>query len=92
MIGEVEKRSFPSIRKAMETKLGEDADEVLKQLAKNGIPRGAAREALKIAEQKGAFSIFALVDALTQLSGKVSFAGDRSEADVKSAKLLSLAL
>jgi len=46
--------------------LGKDAEEAMKALTKNGIPRGAAKKALDIAEQKGRFTIFALVDALTR--------------------------
>ena len=65
------------IRKAMEQTLGEDAEEAMKALTKNGIPRGVAKKALEIAEQKGRFTIFALVDALTRLAG----ARERGRAD-----------
>ena len=40
------------LRKAMTTRLGDDADEVTKTLAENGIPRNLAKEALAIAEEK----------------------------------------
>ena len=80
------------IAKAMQEKLGDDAEEVLKNLQKHGIPRGAAKEALKLAEQQGRFTIFSLVDALTRLSGSMEYAGDRFEADSRSAQLLELAL
>ena len=80
------------IRKAMETKLGNDADEAALELAKNGISKTVANEALEIAKQKGGFTIFALVDALTQLAGKVDFAGERAEADGRAASLLALAV
>ncbi len=53
------------IRKAMTEKLGRDADEVVAQLSQEGIPRTLIKEAMKIAEQRGAFTIYALVDALT---------------------------
>lgn len=80
------------LQKAMETSLGSDAEEVHKALAKVGIRQTLAREALKIAEQKGRFTIFSLVDALTRLAGEVRNAGDRVEADQKAARLLQLAL
>ena len=74
----------------MLAKLGNDAEEAMKALQKNGIARGAAKEALKIAEEQGAFTIFALVDALTRMSQRVRYAGDRLESDQRTAKLLSL--
>lgn len=66
------------IGKAMKEKLGEDADEALKALLKNGISRGTAKRALEIAERQGRFTIFALVDALTRIAGEITLAGDRS--------------
>jgi len=81
----------PVIAKAMKTKLGDDADEVLKALAQNGIPRGLAKQAMEIAKRQGAFTIFALVDALTRLSGQMNFVGGRTEIDQKAAGLLALA-
>jgi hypothetical protein len=80
-----------AISKAMQTTLGSDADEVAKELLKNGIPRNLATEALAIARQQGRFTIFSLVDALTRLTQKCRFAGDRVEADQKVAALLALA-
>ncbi len=79
------------MRKAMATKLGHDAPEVEKALAQNGISRQLAKEALKIAQQQGRFTIWALVDALTRRSGKLEFAGERTDADQKAAGLLALA-
>lgn len=79
------------LRKAAETKLGTDADEVLKNLAAHGIGRQMAKQALELAQQQGRFTIFALVDALTRLTGKIECAGDRTEADQKVASLLALA-
>jgi histone H3/H4 len=78
------------IKQAMETKLGADAEEVLATLAKNRIPRTAAKKALEIAERNGRFTIFALVDALTRLSGEIVNAGDRTDADKKAGALLAL--
>jgi len=78
------------MRKAMRKKLGDDADEVAKQLSKHCIPRTLIKKAIQIAERKGAFTIYALVDALTQLSQNVQIAGDRTELDAKIGQLLSL--
>jgi histone H3/H4 len=78
------------IRKAMETKLGDDAEEALKEVTKNGIPRSVAKEAITLAEEKGRFTIWAVIDALTRLAQQSRYAGDRVDADEKAAKLLSL--
>ena len=78
------------IRKAMETKLGDDAEEALKELTKNGITRSVAKEAVTLAQEKGRFTVWSVVDALTRLSQKSQYAGDRTEADQKAAQLLSL--
>lgn len=75
----------------METRLGSSTDEVLKVLAKQGITRSLAKEALEVARRQGAFTIFAVVDALTRISGKLANAGERSEVDQKASALLSLA-
>ena len=79
-----------TIRKAMETKLGSDAEETIKEVCKNGIPRSVAKEAVTIAQEKGRFTVWAVVDALTRLSQQSQYAGDRTEADEKAAKLLTL--
>ena len=71
--------------------LGEDADEVLKALAGHGISRALAKQALEIARQRGRFTIFSLVDALTRLSGEIKYAGDRLDFDQKASALLALA-
>ena len=42
-----------------------------------------ARNALEIAEQKGHFAIFALVDALTRMAREQENAGDQTDADEK---------
>ena len=64
----------------MEQRLGEDIEDAMKAMTKNGIPRGVAKKALEIAEQKGRFTIFALVDALTRLAREQENAGDRTDA------------
>ncbi len=79
------------MRKAMTEKLGRDAEEVLKRLTQEGLPKNLVQDAMKIAEQQGGFTIFALVDALTRLSQEVTLAGDRTELDSKIGQLLALA-
>ncbi|MFO0838356.1 MAG: hypothetical protein U1D55_07480 [Phycisphaerae bacterium] len=94
--GLVEKRDqrrdgfVKTIGKAMETTLGSDADEVMKLLAKQGIPRSVAKEALELARASGRFTIFSVVDALTRLAGKIKNAGERTEADERAGALLAL--
>ena len=79
------------MRKAMETQLGGSTDEVLKVLTAKGITRALAKEALKVAKESGRFTVFALVDALTRMSRRMKFAGERTDADAKAASLLTLA-
>jgi histone H3/H4 len=79
------------MKKAMETRLGDDAVEVAKALAQAGIPRNIGKQALELAREQGRFTIFALVDALTRVARDFKFAGDRTDADQKAARLLALA-
>ncbi len=81
-----------AIKKAMGTTLGADAEAALKELAKHGFPKGLAQEALKLAERTGRFTVFAVVDALTRLSQQIVYAGERTDADQRAARLLQLAL
>jgi hypothetical protein len=78
------------LRQAMETTLGTEAEEVQDFLSQNGVARSLAREAIAIAQEKGRFTIFALVDALTRIAGKMVNAGERLAVDQKAAKLLEL--
>jgi hypothetical protein len=80
-----------AIENAMHTRLGEDTEEVAKVLAKHGIGRQLTQEAIKTAAEQGQFTIFAIVDALTRLTQRVRYAGDRTELDQKVAALLALA-
>jgi hypothetical protein len=79
------------VRKAMETRLGDEADEVAEVLAKAGVIQMLGKRALEIAREQGRFTIFALVDALTRLSGEMKNAGERTEADQRAGQLLQLA-
>jgi hypothetical protein len=79
------------VRKAMETRLGDDAEEVADVLAKAGVSQALRKQALDLAREQERFTIFSLVDALTRLSGAFQNAGDRTEADQKAGRLLQLA-
>ena len=76
----------------MRTRLGDDADECLKILGREGIPRSAAKQAVQYAQQHGGFSIWCLVDALTRQAREEQYVGLRTEADQKASQLLQLAL
>lgn len=77
------------IKKAMNTSLGHDEEEVLKSLAKHGVGKALAKEALELARRQGRFTIFTLVDAITRIGGKCSNAGDRTEIDAVAGPLLA---
>jgi len=79
------------IEKAMQTRLGDDAEEVQKVLTRSGVTRQLAKRAIESAQQQGALTIFAVVDALTRIAHEQVNAGDRTEADQKAASLLALA-
>ena len=79
------------IQKAMAEKLGDDADKVTRKLTAEKIPRYLIKDAMEIARRNGGFTIFALVDALTQLTQDIRFAGDRASLDAKIGQLLALA-
>lgn len=74
----------------MEQTLGEDAEAVMKELAKHGLARGVAKQAVEMIPG-GRFTIFALVDALTRLAQKAENAGDRTALDVQAAAVFALA-
>ncbi len=79
------------IAKAMREKVG-DADEATKFLLKHSIGRSLVKKAVaKLGDAGKSFTIFTLVDALTQLTQEVRYAGDRTDADQKVSKLLALA-
>jgi hypothetical protein len=60
-------------------------------LNQKGVNRTLGKKALEIAREKGRFSVFSLVDALTPLAGEMEFIGDHTLADEKAAGLLALA-
>ena len=78
------------MKQAMQQSLGADTEEVMKVLAKHGLSRGLAKQAVEMVAG-GRFTIFALVDALTRLARQVEYAGDRTAVDLQAAALLALA-
>ncbi|WZP00543.1 hypothetical protein EP7_002190 [Isosphaeraceae bacterium EP7] len=80
-----------TIRRAMETRLGDDTEEAMRLLSTHGIKGMLAKRALEIAREHGRFTVFSLVDALTRIAGEIKNAGDRAETDQKASKLLGLA-
>ena len=80
------------IQNAMNTRLGDDAEDAQKALARSGIGRQLAKRAIEYASRQGSLTIFAVVDALTRFSHELRYAGDRTDADQKAAKLLALAV
>jgi hypothetical protein len=79
------------IAQAMGETVG-DREEAEKLLIKHGIGRTLVKKAVtNIGDAGKPFTIFTLVDALTQLTQEVRYAGDRTEADEKVSKLLALA-
>ena len=76
-------------------------DEDQTRRRRRGGPEGAqperrhprlAKEAIEIAQAQGRFTIFAMVDALTRIAGKIVNAGDRVDVDQKAGQLLALAV
>jgi Domain of unknown function (DUF932) len=78
------------VKKAMDETLGADSDEVLKTLKSHGVTQTLAKRAVEAARRRGRLTIFAVVDALTRLSGEMKYAGDRTEVDAKAGQLLTL--
>jgi len=86
------KDSFAAMmKKAMTERMGTDADDITKVLTAEKIPRHLIKDAMEIAQAQGAFTIFAMVDALTKLSQKLQYAGDRTALDAKIGGLLAMA-
>ena len=69
-----------------------DSDEVSKALAKQGVSAGLSKRALERTSSTGPYTLWQMVDALTQLSRELPNAGDRFDADQKASQLLSLAV
>ncbi|MBW3596581.1 MAG: DUF932 domain-containing protein [Planctomycetes bacterium] len=78
------------VEMAMQTKLPAEVEEAQKLLARHGVTRSLANQALETARRQGALTIFAVVDALTRLAREMPNAGERLEADHKAASLLDL--
>ncbi|MHB8954563.1 MAG: DUF932 domain-containing protein [Pirellulaceae bacterium] len=80
-----------AVTQAMQTRLADDTDEAFKVLAGSGIARSLAKQAIEMAGEQGALTVFAVVNALTRLSHRIEYAGDRTEQDQQAGKLLTLA-
>jgi hypothetical protein len=79
------------IRKAMAEPTG-DKDETLHILTEHGLNRLVAKRAVELAQSRGQrFTIWSMVDALTQLSRDTQYAATRVEADQRASSLLALA-
>ena len=70
---------------------GAGSEAVLRVLNQHGITKTLAKQAIDITREKGAFTIFSVVDALTKLSVKIAHPGDRTQADERAGRLLALA-
>ncbi len=80
------------LQKAMQERVG-DAEETSKFLFKHGISRSLVTRAVKqIGDSGKEFTLWTLVDVLTQLTQEVSYAGARNEMDTKISQLLALAM
>jgi hypothetical protein len=78
--------------KAMAEKLGDDAEEVIKALKSRGIPPGLGKRACDLVHKRGErFTIWSLVDALTAMNREITYAGERTDADIRASALLALA-
>lgn len=79
------------VQEAMAEPTG-DKEETLHILANQGVNRQLAKKAIELAESRGKrFTIWSMVDALTQLSRDSKYAATRVEADQKASSLLALA-
>jgi hypothetical protein len=81
------------ITAAQTTVLGGSRDDTMKALAGREIPQTFIREALNTVTASGSrFTVFAMVDALTRISGLIRYAGNRAEIDSRIGRLLTLAV
>ena len=80
-----------TIRKAMTTTLGADAEAALAELKKCGFTQTLGKKAIEMARKQGRLSIFAVVDALTRLAGEMKNCGERTAVDIRAGQLLALA-
>jgi len=81
-----------SMKKAMSTSIGSDADETAKALSGRGISMSLVKSAIGMMNSQGnGFTLFNAVDALTRLTGRLTNAGDRNEQDTRIGSLLALA-
>jgi hypothetical protein len=78
------------VAKAMQTAYGQDREQTQRLLSQAKFTRPLAQKAIGLAVESGGFSIWSMVNALTQLSRQTQFAGSRSELDQRASALLNL--
>ena len=65
------------IKLAMQTPLGDDAEQVTEALGKKGIGPRLAAQAIELVPPWQTYSVFSIVDSLTRIAGRNQNAGDR---------------
>ena len=83
-----------TIGNAMQQVLGDETAKViekLREIPKFDLRESLLTEALASARHQGRLTVFSIVDALTKLSQRVRYAGDRLELDRQAARLLTMA-
>lgn len=76
------------MQRALQTKLGNEVDEVMRELMMSGFNSRVAREALQIIQEEKDFTIFSVLQALGKIAAQLPNAGDRIKADRQAASLL----
>ncbi len=81
-----------TVERAMGTRLATTPEATITEITRQGFTRSLAEQAVTTAQQTlGNLTVFAIVDALTRLTQKSQYAGDRAALDQKAGLLLSLA-
>jgi len=80
------------VDRAMDVKLGDDAEEVELALRQRGIPAALAKRSITSTPPWQDWTVFSAVDALTRIARDERYAGSRVEADQRAASLLALAV
>ncbi len=78
------------VQKAMETGYGTSSEETMRLLTDAKFTRTLATRAIEIAQRSGRLTVWAMVNALTQLARESQFAGNRTEIDQRASALLNL--
>jgi hypothetical protein len=78
------------VAQAMNTGYADNPQEAQELLSGAKFTRSLATRAVEIARQSGRLTVWAMVNALTQLSRESQFAGNRAELDQRASALLDL--